>query len=828
MKFWKKSVDPIQESQTKYGFSVPVIPDTFDTGRTRVCLVKALLIFCTSLGTIGSVVSAFELPVNLGLILCLLAVMSLTLSFLHYNHLIFNLFYPMLFFLFAFSIIQNRIYVNSGYQAIVNLIKEAYRDYYGLSYIRQGSETISDRYLTITCSLIYLGFFLIVLLNIAISTYMSILWTILMTFPFLQFGLYIGKIPSLIYVLLLLFSYTAVLFLKWSGHYTLSENSKKDKPFFQKKAVSTYKGHGKTMAQTLALALVLSLCFSILTYPVMQSNFLASGTTSQFKAATDSTIRRLVQNGMFGFMNRYQASGGISNGRLGGVSSVQSDYQTDLEVSFVPTSADTIYLKAYTGGTYTSTQWLAPDYSEASVADAFGAADYIAYHDYTAFLEANRMELFAKLNPHRSQYGKMVIRNLDASGDHLYLPYYSTPDGSDFSYRVDHSIATGSSHQTYTLYYYPYTQDFSKIIAANYDQLRDYETTTDTQRRYIQYYDMLCRLNYNDIPPETLPALHNAMEEIGESDTVSEQLALIRDYFENNFHYTLSPGTTPLEQDFATYFLEEQKEGYCAHFATAGTLLCRAYGIPARYVEGYVIQLNNMVNAEVESDEDVSKWLTGSSDFEKTNVITVDVPDANAHAWTEVYVEGFGWIPYDFTPPSTEIDSEVDESMLQSLFSGLFSTSQSQQNRSGDNAAAANRFSSLFNDNLFLFAPIAILLATLLLFFVVHRIALWVISCYRRKKAYKNGQYDLVLAYYYNTLTAKLIRSGQTVPDSPLPRHLFALLATRFDTLAEQTQRAFVVFHEGLYSKESITKEKADFFIHYTKEICRKLSKKRS
>ena len=57
------------------------------------------------------------------------------------------------------------------------------------------------------------------------------------------------------------------------------------------------------------------------------------------------------------------------------------------------------------------------------------------------------------------------------------------------------------------------------------------------------------------------------------------------------------------------YFLTENKKGYCMHFASAGVLLLRAAGVPARYVEGYVVN---------EGDITPETWLA--------------VPDSQAHA----------------------------------------------------------------------------------------------------------------------------------------------------------------------------------------------------
>lgn len=105
----------------------------------------------------------------------------------------------------------------------------------------------------------------------------------------------------------------------------------------------------------------------------------------------------------------------------------------------------------------------------------------------------------------------------------------------------------------------------------------------------------------------------------------------IRTYLNNQAKYTLTPGNTPVGRDFTEYFLNENKKGYCVHFATAGTLLLRRAGIPARYAEGFVV------------GEDVC-----SMEYEYDDII--EVPDSSAHAWTEVYFPLLGWQPVEFTP----------------------------------------------------------------------------------------------------------------------------------------------------------------------------------
>ncbi len=102
-----------------------------------------------------------------------------------------------------------------------------------------------------------------------------------------------------------------------------------------------------------------------------------------------------------------------------------------------------------------------------------------------------------------------------------------------------------------------------------------------------------------------------------------------RQYLSTNFPYNLDVRSTPRNRDFVDYFLFEQKEGYCTYFASALTIMARCVGIPARYVEGYI--------------------LPPKPSEKQSNLY--NVTNNQAHAWTEVYFEGYGWLPFEATSP---------------------------------------------------------------------------------------------------------------------------------------------------------------------------------
>lgn len=93
------------------------------------------------------------------------------------------------------------------------------------------------------------------------------------------------------------------------------------------------------------------------------------------------------------------------------------------------------------------------------------------------------------------------------------------------------------------------------------------------------------------------------------------------------------PGRAPVNEDVVEYFLFENHKGYCVHFASAATLMYRALGFPARYASGYAVQPSDFVRQE-------------------DGVWRAQVTDESAHAWTEIFLEDYGWTPVEVTPAS--------------------------------------------------------------------------------------------------------------------------------------------------------------------------------
>ena len=115
---------------------------------------------------------------------------------------------------------------------------------------------------------------------------------------------------------------------------------------------------------------------------------------------------------------------------------------------------------------------------------------------------------------------------------------------------------------------------------------------------------------------------------------------------QQEYYYTLSPPT--FDDDIIDNFWLGSQRGFCEHYASALVFIARAAGIPARVVVGYQGGEKNPLS---------DYWI---------------VRYANAHAWTELWFEGQGWVRLDPTAAIAEerVESELlaDYSQRLSLF----------------------------------------------------------------------------------------------------------------------------------------------------------------
>lgn len=117
---------------------------------------------------------------------------------------------------------------------------------------------------------------------------------------------------------------------------------------------------------------------------------------------------------------------------------------------------------------------------------------------------------------------------------------------------------------------------------------------------------------------------------------------LLNHFRVEDFHYTLTPPV--MEENPIESFLFKTRYGFCSHYASAFVYLMRVAHIPARVVTGYQGGELNKVG-----------------DF-------LEIRQADAHAWAEVWLDNRGWIRVDPTaaiaPERIERDISVDRQIV--------------------------------------------------------------------------------------------------------------------------------------------------------------------
>lgn len=158
------------------------------------------------------------------------------------------------------------------------------------------------------------------------------------------------------------------------------------------------------------------------------------------------------------------------------------------------------------------------------------------------------------------------------------------------------------------------------------DEVREYALRSALDYRFQPNLDIATRMHALQLPDGFDPRTHALAgqwrQRYGRDNAAIVRAALSM-FHDGGFSYTLLPA--PLGRDAVDDFLFNTREGFCEHYASAFTVLMRAAGIPARVVTGFQGGFWNKIG----------QYLL--------------VRNADAHAWSEVWLEGRGWVRVDPT-----------------------------------------------------------------------------------------------------------------------------------------------------------------------------------
>lgn len=439
---------------------------------------------------------------------------------------------------------------------------------------------------------------------------------LIVTLPCIEIGVFFAIMPDVLPFLMLIICWIV------ASSFSVFKVSLKNKEEFKynKRKKKYYYANGRVkrnikIKSGMILAIISFLLFFIVFLAYPKEKYLSNKEFMDTKREIAQYINDAQFKKIFSLFSS-SATGGINGGKLGSVESVEYDNETDLIVK-VDQFNDDIYLKGYVGEVYTGRSW-----------ENISSSTYKKYKNLLGDICTQNLN-YEAAEQYISYYEEekiIQIENVGANDKYIYAPYNANYEANKdiLNFHNDSFVSPKSNKKSYSFYYYPY--EFDNYLYTQFD-----EEYLDKENKYREYvYDV-----YTKLPEATLNKVREEYEDLGKRDdySVDDKIELAKEVINNGTSYTLSPGKLPRGKDFIEYFLFENKKGYCSHYASAACVLLRMWGVPSRYVEGYLIKSYGALNNEI------------------------NVKDSSAHAWVEVYIDGIGWRKVEFTPGYDDEDS---------------------------------------------------------------------------------------------------------------------------------------------------------------------------
>ncbi len=177
-------------------------------------------------------------------------------------------------------------------------------------------------------------------------------------------------------------------------------------------------------------------------------------------------------------------------------------------------------------------------------------------------------------------------------------------------------------------------------IAYSVVSYPDYVVQTKLSQLYRQWYTSVP----DDGNPRTTE-LARQMRQAAGSDTAYIDAVLAK-FHDEEYFYTLQPpalGSNPVDR-----FLFDTRQGFCEHYASAFAFMMRSAGIPSRVVLGYQGGEVNPLGGHL------------------------IVRQSDAHAWTEVWLERYGW--YRVDPTAAVAPERIEYGVQAAMLNGIGET----------------------------------------------------------------------------------------------------------------------------------------------------------
>ena len=198
---------------------------------------------------------------------------------------------------------------------------------------------------------------------------------------------------------------------------------------------------------------------------------------------------------------------------------------------------------------------------------------------------------------------------------------------------------TSELNNAYFVYNISASPTLEPLQEQRHKELRSVNGYDELDNKFLEYYtkmpeggiyDSIAKLALSLIPKDAKPV---------------DKVIAVRDFFlqrnENGkriFRYSLKAGSVDdpnIPSSKMLYnFLFKTHAGYCTYYAGASLFMLRTLGVPARFTTGF---------ATVNRSDKNKGWYWFYA--------------SQAHAWTQVYFPGYGWLDFDMTIGNEEQQS---------------------------------------------------------------------------------------------------------------------------------------------------------------------------
>lgn len=301
------------------------------------------------------------------------------------------------------------------------------------------------------------------------------------------------------------------------------------------------------------------------------------------------------------------------------------------------TSMNEMHLRGFVGSEFDGTRWQTLDLGRYN-GDSAGILEWLTENGLMTPYQFGR---FAVGSGNAEKEVDYTVENTGAYRKYLYLPYTAV-DLESGRGSVEYDWQVVSNGLIGTRRYQFKAGDVGESDSSEVRSIINNKNSLGNYGQAESVYSSFAYENYLDVDEQEQTVIEDIFFH-GQDWTkldyyqITNQIRLtlqqLNEYDQTQADYFNA------RMDFIEWFAQGNHKLNAAAYATAAVLAYRTAGIPARYVEGYYLT------------EDMAEASEGQT------VLT----QADAHAWTEVYMNGIGWLSVEVVPGSYYADYTVQD-----------------------------------------------------------------------------------------------------------------------------------------------------------------------